>query len=113
VRPLSPSTPGEMNVFAAGGKDTAGTPFSQIAIKKVAGISIGSVDYQDEAQCAEMIRILQSESKEAEVEIPDNGERIVNRMKDGKEYAFCIIEPYVFNDEKCWTCSGLFSLLQK
>ncbi len=113
VRPLSPSTPGEMNVFAAGGKDTAGTPFSQIDIKKVAGISIGSVDYQDEARCAEMIRMLQSESKEADVEIPDNGERIVIRMEDGKEYAFCINEPYVFNDEKCWTCSGLFTLLQK
>ena len=112
VRPLSPSSPGEMNVFAAGGKDTAGTSFPQIDIDHVSGISVGGIDYQDETQYTELIRILQNESKETDALIPENGERIVIRMEDGKEYAFGISEPYVFTDDKCWTCSGFFKLLQ-
>ena len=112
VRPLSPSTPGEMNVFAAGGKDTAGTPFSQIDLNDVSGVTVGSVDYHDKTQYTELIRILQTESKETDAETPENGERIVIRMKDGKEYSFGISEPYVFNEDKCWTCSGFFTLLQ-
>ena len=53
VRPLSPSTPGEMNVFAAGGKDTtAEQPFSQIDVNYVSCISVGGIDYQDEAHCS-------------------------------------------------------------
>ena len=113
VRPLSPSTPGEMNVFAAGGKDTtAEQPFSQIDVNYVSCISVGGIDYQDEAQCVAIIRSLQSEAKETNAEIPAGGEHIVIRMEDGKEYTFGISEPYVFNDDKCWTCNGLFTLLQ-
>jgi len=112
VRPLSPSTSGEMNVFAAGGKDTASaTPFSQIDIDDVSGISIDGVDY-DDALGADVIRLLQSEAKETDADIPAGNNYIVIRMKNGKEYAFGISEPYVYNDSKCWTCSGLFSLLQ-
>ena len=112
VRPFSPSTPGEMNVFAAGGKDTASaTPFSQIEIDNVSGVSIGSIHY-DDALGADVIRILQSEAKEADADIPIGDDRIVIRMKDGKEYVFGISEPYVYNDSNCWTCNGLFSLLR-
>ena len=112
VRPLSPSAPGEMNVFAAGGKDTASvTPFSQIDLDGVSGISIGGIDY-DDALSADVIRLLQSEAKESDADIPASEDRIVIRMKDGKEYSFGISEPYVYSDNKCWTCSGLFQLLQ-
>ena len=112
VRPLSPSAPGEMNVFAAGGKDTAGTPFSQIDIDHVSGVSVGSTDYQDKTQYIELIRILQAEAKETDAEIPDGGKQIIIRMEDGKELSFGICEPYVYNDDKCWTCNGLFTFLQ-
>lgn len=113
VRPLSPSAPGEMNVFAAGGKDTTGTLFSQIDVDSVSGVSVGSIDYADKAQCVEMIRVLQSEARETDTDIPADGEKMIIRMKDGTEHLFYIREPYVYKDDKCWTCAGLFAFLQK
>ena len=113
VRPLSPSAPSEMNVFAAGGKDTSTvSPFSEIDAEQVSVISVGDIVYQDETLCAELIRILQSEAKESDAEIPSGGERIIIRMKNGTEHVFSLSEPYLFNDVKCWTCRGLFTLLQ-
>ncbi|MBR5961243.1 MAG: hypothetical protein IKZ98_09635 [Clostridia bacterium] len=113
VRPLSPSAPGEMNVFAAGGKDTAAAaPFAQIDIDHVSGITVGGIVYQNDDRCADMIRILQSEAKETDADIPANGEQIVIQMDDGTEHTFGISEPYVYSNDKCWICSGFFSLIQ-
>lgn len=113
IHPLSPSAPGEMTVFAAGGKDSSGyTIFAQIDTDDITGIKIGSNELISDSRYGDLIRILQSEAKESEAEEPAETGLMILYMKDGTEKVFEISDPYLFKDGRCWICSGFFSRLQ-
>ena len=113
IRPLSPSAPGEMTVFAAGGKDSAGASlFAQIDTDKIAGIKIGNQDLITDSQCSDLIRLLQSEARESEAEASAETDLMSLQMTDGTEKVFEISDPYLFKDGKCWTCPGFFARMQ-
>lgn len=113
IRPLSPSAPGEMTVFAAGGKDSSGTSiFAQIDTADITGIKIGNNEMITDSLYGDLIRILQSEAKESETEVPAETGLLTLYMKDGTEKVFEISDPYLYKDGKCWICSGFFSRLQ-
>ena len=113
IRPLSPSAPGEMTVFAAGGKDSSGyTIFAQIDTDDITGIKIGSNELISDSRYGDLIRILQSEAKESETEEPAETAAETPKKVTIFTKVFEISDPYLYKDGKCWICSGFFSRLQ-
>ena len=113
IRPLSPSVPGELTVFAAGGKDlSVSSPFILIDIESVSGIRFSGGELVSGNKCTDLLRILQTESKLSDDEVPAGSEHISICMKDGTEKNFGISNPYLYVEDKCWTCPSFFNALK-
>ena len=113
IRPLSPVTPGEMTVFAAGGTDEISIPaFSSIEASDVSSLELASVGtVNDPDLCYSLIKTLQSNSKPAAIDnIPDQDKLLIH-MKNGCIYEYAAYAPYL-SDGVCWECQSFFSMIE-
>ena len=119
LQPVAPAGTVEMNVFAAGIKETV-MP-SEDFINLLEGIDpadvlsvelpgIGMIDEPEES--VSLINILIDEAEPALSDTPESCTDMIIRADDGKVIRFDVKEPYLFKDG-CWSCQGFFRLFHQ
>lgn len=113
VRPLTPVEPGEMTVFAAGGKEEGSTSvFSSISASDIVSMELTSVGKLESSEkCAQLLSMLQQESFPAADEKWDNNEYLIISTSDGQSVKYPVNEPY-FLYNTCWECQSFFDLFR-
>lgn len=114
IHPTDPVAPGEVTVFAAGGKDeSASVPFTEIDAETVSSIRFKDTGIiTDSDLCSSLIRILQSDSKSAIGVSLTSSDKLIVRMADNTQYEFTVEEPYLAGEE-CWSCPSFFSRIHE
>ena len=118
LKPVSPAGSVEINVFAAGDKETVSPaepspsvylPFPDLIdpadVRSVELSGQGSISNQQD--CTALIRILLDESQPSERNVPVSGSVLTIRTDDDA-IIFTVDAPYLFGDG-CWCCPGFFS----
>ena len=122
VKPVDPTNPGEMNVFAAGSKDTAlpetVSPDNEFSVA-AGGITpedIISIEMTDvgrisvQSQSADLFRILCNSAVAVSGINPDPVNCLNITTSDGRVITFDVKEPYLISDS-CWLCPEFFNQL--
>ena len=117
IKPVVPSTPGEINVFAAGSKDTVEPEIYQEAVCDISDIpaaSVSSIEISglgritDPDQCTLLVSILQEKAESADTDPAAGSVSLVIRTSEGAEYRFYANDPYLTGN-KTWSCPDFFS----
>ena len=122
LQPVDPAADVEINVFAAGNKETVPPEeLTEETDRILAGIDpeeVVTVKFSesdtitDPELCASLIRILIDDATPAEEPETDYGEKLIIRTERGSEIVFETAAPYLVGD-RCWICQSFFSLLQE
>ena len=125
LKPVDPSGPAEMNVFAAGSQDTDGSSdsssgsfltlsdFSILSGSTVQSFEItGLGKISDPDACASLVRVLAHESKAADTETPPASEELLITVDGGGVYRLLTADPYLAG-ETVWSCDSFFTLFRQ
>ncbi len=123
LQPVNSAADVEMNVFAAGNRETVppedgltgetGSILTGIEPEDIVAVELsGSDTITDPELCVSLIRILIDEAVPAEEPETDKDEKLIIRTGHGSEIVFDIAAPYLVGD-RCWLCRPFFSMLQE
>ena len=116
VQPVSPSVPGEINVFTAGNdisslpeKDVLCPLDPDISENNILSIQIAGLGtVLDSQQCAMLFCLLRDESIPADSPDVAVQNEMVITLKNGTEIRFNADEPYFYSGSDCWSCAAFF-----
>ena len=90
LKPVAPSNPGEMNVFAAGSKETD-APYTSIDPDTVISVELSGIGtVTDPEQCAELIALLQQDEAVSASGAQEEGSELTVTSGDGTVYRYIL-----------------------
>ena len=118
LQPVDPSSPVEMNVFAAGSKETDhpeknGGPAAGVFPAAARSVTVpGTGNVSDTEQCAALIRTLLQDAVSSEGIILDSAEQLEIIAEDGTVYRYSVKDPFIAGNGT-WSCPGFFRLFRQ
>ena len=118
LQPVSPTVPGEINVFTAGSdsipsaqKNGSCPVDPSVSADNVIFIELaGSGSTSAPQQCAQLFIALRDQSVPADAELLSSGSELTISLLDGSEIRFSAENPYIAAGEECWMCPAFFEL---
>ena len=123
LQPVGTSGTVEINVFAAGTKETVlseetaseknGLVLNGINPGNIISVSLSGVgEIIDPQQCAELIQVLTDHTVPSETVSHDNYDVLILRADNGTVVKYDTAEPYLIGDT-CWSCEPFFTMIHK
>lgn len=120
LQPVSPATPGEINVFTAGNHDSSYSADQNLCPvdQSISADNIASIIFtdfgviEDPSLCSLLFSTIQEKS------VPSDSPAAAERMEltiivnDGTEIHFDTEDPYIIGDQ-CWYCPEFFELVRR